>query len=329
MKLKKIVVWGLGTVGVAVGGFAAYVGVMWNWSHDVPLPELTASTDPAVIERGRYLVHGPAHCVSCHVGPEEVPRVAGGDEVPLAGGLSFALGPLGIVNSPNLTPCTETGLGRFSDGQLFRMMQYAVRPDGTGTVEPMMPFGNMAIEDQVAVVSYLRSQSPVRREVPPSEWTVVGKIARTFAPTFKPRQSISPPAVAPAEAPTVERGEYLARYVANCVGCHTPRDPMTFQATGPDFSGGFEMEPAPLPGADPTTWYRTPNITPGGVLRNYPNAQSFVMRFRAGRSQPGSPMPWEPFRRMSDVDLQALYAFFQTLPPSDNDPGELTFKKEI
>ena len=39
---------------------------------------------------------------------------------------------------------------------------------------------------------------------------------------------------------------------ASVVGCHTPRDPNTFVATGPDFSGGFEMDPLPLAGADPS-----------------------------------------------------------------------------
>jgi mono/diheme cytochrome c family protein len=46
-------------------------------------------------------------------------------------------------------------------------------------------------------------------------------------------------------APTVERGEYLARYVCNCVGCHTKRDMMTYEAIGPEFAGGMEFEPWP------------------------------------------------------------------------------------
>ena len=46
------------------------------------------------------------------------------------------------------------------------------------------------------------------------------------------RRDVRPPKVAPEEKPTKERGEYLARYVANCVGCHTPLDDTTFEPSG-------------------------------------------------------------------------------------------------
>ena len=60
---------------------------------DTPAPNITASTDPAVIERGRYLVHGPAHCSACHstsnrAAPQEIRTHA------LSGGLEFAMGPI-------------------------------------------------------------------------------------------------------------------------------------------------------------------------------------------------------------------------------------------
>ncbi|MBI4543157.1 MAG: cytochrome c [Gemmatimonadetes bacterium] len=98
--------------------------------------------------------------------------------------------------------------------------------------------------------------------MPENEWTLLGKVVRTLAPTFKPRTNIHVPATTPAEAPTTERGEYLARYVANCVGCHTQRDPMTYKSIGPDFAGGMEMEPLPLPGADMGLWFTSPNLRP-------------------------------------------------------------------
>jgi mono/diheme cytochrome c family protein len=133
------------------------------------------------------------------------------------------------------------------------MMRWSVRPNGRATLEPLMPFGNMSDDDMIAILSYLRSQPPVRKAVPENEWTLMGKMVRTFSPVFKPRSEIHPAATAPAPRVTPERGEYLARYVTNCAGCHTPRDQMTFAATGPEFSGGMEMEPMPFPGADPTT----------------------------------------------------------------------------
>src|SRR5262249_27970743 len=163
-------------------------------------------------------------------------KLADGRKPALSGGLRMPVGPLGAVYSNNLTPDRETGIGRYSDGQIARMMRYAIKPDGRATIEPMMPFGNMSDDDLAAVISYLRVQPAVRNPVPANEWTLLGKIVRSVSPVFKPRPSIHPPAVAPAPGPTRERGEYIARYLSNCVGCHTPRDQMSFAAVGPDFS---------------------------------------------------------------------------------------------
>jgi mono/diheme cytochrome c family protein len=316
---------------VAGGALAIYVARTWNRTYDAPLPQVSISKDPTVIARGEYLVYGPAHCVECHVATsQDYLTVVDGKKPQLRGGFKFQMGPLGAVYSANLTPDTQTGIGRYSDSQLARMMRYAVRPDGRATIEPMMPFGNLSEADLVAIISYLRAQQPVPNAVPQNEWTVFGKVVKSLSSTFKPRQDVHPAASAPREAPTRERGEYLARDVANCAGCHTPRDEMTFAATGPEFSGGMTMEPAALPGADPATWFISPNLTPakGSALNKFPDRLTFIARFHnGGRQHAGSPMPWEAFRAMSADDVGALYEFLSSLPPSPGPTGEPTIKK--
>lgn len=312
--------------------FSAYVAATWDRVYDeVPLPnDIHASTDPAVLARGEYLVYGPAHCIECHAGPDALLKLADGVKQPLSGGLRFAVGPLGAVYAANLTPDKETGIGRYSDGQIARMMRWSVRPNGRASIEPLMPFGNMSQDDLIAIISYLRAQKPVRNAVPADEWTTMGKVVKSVSAVFKPRETINPPAVAPPSQPTKERGEYLARYISNCVGCHTPRNPNTFSATGPDFSGGFEMEPMPAPGVDPKIWFLTPNITPkaGSALMKFPDRDTFIARFqRGGRQYPGTVMPWEAFARMSREDLGALYEFLHTLAPQDGPSGDPQIRK--
>jgi len=210
------------------------------------------------------------------------------------------------------------------------MMRWAILPDGRATVEPLMPFGNMSEDDLTAIMSYLRAQKPVHNVVPPNQWTMMGKVVKSLSSVFKPRPSINPPLAAPAQTATKERGEYLARSVSNCVGCHTPRDQTTFAAIGPEFSGGMEMEPIPLAGADLKVWFRTPNLTPmkGSGLLQFPDRETFVARFqRGGRHHAGSVMPWEPFARMSTEDLGALYEFLHTLPAESGPTGEAAFRK--
>jgi hypothetical protein len=194
----------------------------------------------------------------------------------------------------------------------------------------LMPYGNMADADLVAIISYLRTQQPVARTVPENEFTLAGKIVKSFAPIFQPRTAVDAAADSPAPEPTKERGEYLARNVANCVACHTERNPVSFAAVRPEFSGGGEMEPAMREGADKAVWFRTPNLTPisGSALSKFPDRDTFIARFqRGGRQYAGSPMPWECFGQMNAQDIGALYEFLHSLAPQQGPTGDPRFKK--
>lgn len=336
--LKKIFLYALAFLAVAVILLFSYVSLTWDKKYtDWPSPTLKVSTDTAVIARGRYLVLGPAHCSSCHVSSiQDLEDSDKGMPIPLKGGVGLPLGPMGKIYTKNLTPANNTGIGRYTDGQIFRMMRHGIRPDGTASLPLMMPFWKMADDDMIAVVSYLRSMEPVENNnIPDNQWTFIGKAVRSLTPTFKPIENPDAPAVAPPMIPaSIERGEYLARYVTNCVGCHTPRDITTFEAIGPDFSGGMEFEPWPELSKhfnlDTTLWLRTPNITPhaNGAIAKYKTPQDFIDRFRQGRAIPFSPMDWGPFSRMSDEDLTSIYMFLNSLPPVDHEVGEIVFKKE-
>ena len=332
--IKKILLVVVSLIALVVVGLFLYVNMSWDKKYDWPAPALKTTTDSTVIARGKYLVTGPAHCNSCHIaGFAEMVDSDKGMDIALSGGLMFPMGPIGKIYTRNLTSDKKTGLGRFTDEQIFRMMRHNIRPNGVASLSVLMPFWKMADDDMIAIVSYLRTLAPVEKEIPEPEWTMMGKAVRTFSTTFKPIEKPDAPAVAPAMAPTIERGEYLSRYVANCVGCHTQRDLMTYEATGPEFAGGMEFEPWPemhrFLNVDTTLWLRTPNITPdpGGVLVKYKTADEFIARFRQGRVIPFSPMDWGPFSRMTDEDITAIWMFLNSLQPVKNDVGDITFKK--
>lgn len=328
--IKKILFWLLGTVVSLVLILIVYAQFTWNRQYDVPYPDLRASSDSAVIAHGRYLVFGPAHCSNCHVSSfDEMVRADKGELLPLKGGVVFPMGPLGTISPANLTPDSKTGIGRWTDGQIFRLLRHGIKHDGTSTLPAMMPFQNMSDDDLVAIVSFLRSLEPVRHPVPESDYTFMGKIIRAYFPAFKPVLHPTPPDEAPENRATKERGEYLARYVANCFACHTNHDPATFEFIGPEFAGGAEFEPIPGIG-DPTLWTRSPNITPhpDGALAKFPTPQDWIKRFRQGRVVASSPMHWGPFSRMNDTDLVALWKFLNSLPPTEHAVGETVFRKE-
>lgn len=107
------------------------------------------------------------------------------------------------------------------------------------------------------------------------------------------------------DASVVEQGRYLAT-VGNCVSCHTRPD-------GEPFSGGVRFE------TDFGTIYAS-NITPDpetGIGR-WTKAQ-FLRSMREGLSANGEHLyptfPYTAFTKVKEHDLNAIFAYLQTVPP--------------
>jgi mono/diheme cytochrome c family protein len=299
---------------VLVAAFATLVAVRVGRTFDAPYPELAATTDPKMIERGRYLIFGPAHCGMCHGDVARHEQAFAGEELPLSGGFTIAIPP-GKFHALNITPDPETGIGKRTDGEIVRALRYGVGHDGRA-VFPFMPFQHIADDDMVAILSYLRAQPPVKKAVPARELSVLGKVVVALllepeGPSREVRKSI-------VEGATAEYGEYLAKDVANCIGCHTDRDLKTGEFIGEPFAGGLEF---PAEGVEGVTLV-TPNLTPhpSGFMAGW-TEQQFVDRIRAGTNVVGTPMPWGPFSRMKEDDLRAVWRFLQTVPPVDRTTG--------
>ena len=321
-RLKKITAWTLVTLATIAVAFVAVVLVRSQRTFDAPYPQIQASTEPAVIERGRYLVYGPAHCVACHTPNEQEDAIKAGATPPLIGGHKFEL-PFGNVYGPNLTPDKETGIGRYTDGELARTLRHGVMPGGRAAI-PFMEFQHLSDEDLTAVISFLRAEKPVRNAVPDNELNFIGKAVMAFAmePVGPSRPLL---AKTPAEG-TMERGEYLATSVANCAACHTKRNLVTGEFISARFAGGMEFD---VPG-DEDRLVVSPNLTPSktGRITNWDEEQ-FLGRFAAGVGIRQSHMPWRQFQKMSESDLRSIYRYLKTLQPVENDPGpSLQVKKK-
>ncbi len=321
-RLMKFAAWVAVVVAAVATVLVVVVQVRSRRTFETPYPEIHASGDAAVIARGRYLAYGPAHCVACHVSEGEQEAVKAGATPPLAGGGKFVL-PLGTVYTPNLTGDGETGIAHFTDAELARVLRYGVMPDGRAAL-PFMEFHDLSDEDLTAVISFLRSQPPVRRDVPEHRFNFLGKVVLAFL--IKPIGPSRPVrAKSPAEEATIERGAYLANSVAGCVECHTKRSNVDGHYVGAPFSGGnvFTVE------GDPNTILVTPNLTPSrtGHITSWPEEQ-FVGRFGVGAGVPHTHMPWRLYQRMSENDVRAIYRYLRSLPPSNNDPGPTVQKKD-
>ena len=105
---------------VVVAGGTVFVASRQHLRFDAtPYPNVTASTDSAVIERGRYIVRDAAPCAACHGDPAQREAYKTGADVPLSGGFVFAIPP-GEFYTRNLTPDVETGPGSTAPLQCVR-----------------------------------------------------------------------------------------------------------------------------------------------------------------------------------------------------------------
>lgn len=105
--------------------------------------------------------------------------------------------------------------------------------------------------------------------------------------------------VSAAETDLIKQGEYLAR-AGDCVACHTAKG-------GKPFAGGLPME-------TPIGVIYSTNITPDKTGLGDYSFEDFDKAVRHGIAKNGSTlypaMPYPSYARVSDSDMQALYAYF-------------------
>jgi len=311
-RFKKILKWTAITILSLVIIFVILVFSLYNRKFTAAYPNLHASTDSAVIARGRYLAFGPAHCSGCHSPASNQEKINSGEQLALVGGFEFDL-PIGKIYTRNITPDDETGIGKVPDSVITRSLRYGVDRNGLAIMD-FMPFHNLSDDDLVAVLSFLRSQQPVKNKVADDHYNFLGKAVRAFL--IKPVGPDGEVAKTVKQDTTAVYGNYLAHCIANCRGCHTDRSLMTGAFTGPDFAGGLKFESKTEIGA----YCVTPNLTPDeetGRITTWSQEQ-FINRFRMKKVIAASDMPWDQFRNMTDDDLKAIYKYLKTLKPIKN-----------
>ncbi len=286
--MKRVLKW----VALVLGGILGLIVVLgivvymvsnsrFNRTYEVSAEfDLDVPTDPERIAAGEkvatlYL------CTECH-----------GENL---AGQPFMDDPtFGQIYTPNLTP-GETGIGDYSDEALAKVIWYGVKPDGSPTVGMPPEFHQgIHVSDMENLIAYLRSVPPV--DTDPTVTTYgpilhVMHVANMFPFIPAERVDASQPPPAPvSSADTLAYGEYVATM---CTHCHTA----TF--AGDEFFG-------------------SPNITPAAI-GDWTEAE-FVRTITEGVRPDGTLldpelMPWEAISRHTDEELQALWAYLQTVEP--------------
>lgn len=307
----------LGIIAAVIALFSVYLQLTYKQRFEAPPTGIVASSDSAVIARGKYIVTSLSHCNECHTSKSIRKTGLAVAELPLSGG-DVIHTPFADFYAPNITPDEETGIGKFTDEQLARAIRYGINHEGLA-MAPFMSYSELSDADLGAVISYLRTNKPVHNVVPPRDPNLLGKAILRFV--MKPYDNPAVSTLKMADT-TAVYGGYLTSSVGNCIGCHTNRSPVG-EFVGAPFSGGYVME-------EEAGRFTTPNLTPDTATGRitYWSAEMFVNRFRQGKLVPGTPMPWDYYKNMTDNDLKAIYNFLQSLPPTTNETWETFVPRE-
>jgi len=296
MRIRRILKWVGGVLLLAVvvlGSYVLWQAHAFNESmakvYDVPLIEITRSSDPAVIERGRHLAFSLGECAACH-----------SDN--LGGGREEKFGPLGRLVYPNVTTGKDGRLSSYSDAELARLIKHGIKRDGRSAV--MMPSENTAwwpMDDVVALISYLRTVEPVDGNPGVVELGILAKVLdrRDAIPLDVARRiDHENLPTAPEPAPDARYGAFVA---TSCRGCH-----------GETLAGG------PIPGAPPELPVPRNLTMHESGLKGW-TFDAFHKAIQEGRRKDGKPMdpfmPVEALRHFDSVELRALWAYLESLPP--------------
>lgn len=305
-RLKRILKWTGIILLTIIAVLSVVVAARQNLKFDAPYPNISTTKDSAVIARGKHLVFSIAHCADCHSNQNNDSLLALGIEPPLSGGYKFAL-PIGNIYTRNITPDKETGIGNLTDAELVRTLYYGVGSDGRAIFD-FMPFHNISESDMQAILSYIRTQPAVHNKVPQNEINLLGKVVTAFVLKPTGPAGAIPKNVKPDT--TAAYGAYMVNSLGNCSGCHTKRDPMTGAYIGEYLAGGNEFDEKGFK-------YITPNLTPDSSGRIYNwTFENFKARFRLGKADKNSPMPWNSYKQMTDDELKAIFKYLKSVKPA-------------
>ncbi len=321
-KLFKI----LGIVLVIVLVFAGggYIYLVSAFPKVSAAPELKIEPTPERIERGKFLANSFAFCIDCHsdrdlnkFGFPVKPGTEG------QGGIDYGEGA-GFVPAANITSDKETGLGSWTDGEIFRAITAGVSKDGR-FLAPMMPypmFAQMDKEDLYSIIAYIKTLPAIKNKVQEKNLKFpVSLIFRTIpadANNFGKR---------PDGTDKIKLGEY---YGAACKFCHSQSDKGNI-IPGKEFAGGVEFQ---MPDGSVV---RSSNITPdketgiGNMTKDI-----FIAKFKACLNEANldpksrgynTPMAWNFIAKTaSDDDLGAIYDYLMVQKPINNKVDKVTLQ---
>ena len=256
----------------------------------------------SLVERGAYLARA-GNCMACHT-------ARGG--APWAGGRGIET-PFGTVHAGNLTPDTDTGIGRWSADDFWRAMREGRSRDGR-LLYPAFPYtsySGITRADSDALHAYLMSLQPVRQANRPHalRWPYSTQAALWAwrALYFEPQRVEADP----RRSAEWNRGAYLVRTLGHCAECHAPRNRWGALQDAPALRGGR---------MDAQRWYAPSlaDVREGGAQGwSIDDTMTLLHTGRNPHASVLGPMAEAVLhgtQHLGDADLRAMSTYLRELP---------------
>lgn len=324
-KVFKVIGIVVGVIILGMIGVMAYIKLALPNVGDAPT--LTVNKTPERVARGEYLANHVTVCIDCHSTRDYT--LFSGPITPGTqgkGGESFSQkeGFPGLFTAKNITP---SGIGNWTDGEIYRAITTGVSRDGHAFF-PVMPYpyyGKMADEDVQSIIAYVRTLKPIENKPADSK----ADFPFNFILNTIPKKAEPMPLPDPKDE--LATGKYLVM-ISGCVECHTQAEQGQI-IQEKSFAGGRDFKM-------PTGMLYTPNITPDKEtgIGNW-TKEAFITRFRSYADSTYKPgkvgsndfqtiMPWTMYGGMNEQDLGAIYTYLTSLKPIHNKVAE-TFKPHV
>lgn len=259
------------------------------------------------VKRGEYLARA-GNCMTCHTS-------RGGKAY--AGGRAIAT-PFGNIYSSNITPDTETGIGKWTADDFWRAIHNGKSKDGH-FLYPAFPYPNytkVSRADTDAIFAYFKTIPPVRQTNKDHElgFPYNQRILLAFWRTlyFTPGEFEADPKA----SPQLNRGAYLVQGLGHCAACHTARNALGGTVAEGDLAGGM----IPM-----QNWYASSLTSKSGSGIGTWSVKEIADLLKTGVSQQGavfgpmSEVVRGSLQHLSRNDIDAMAEYLKSIPRTDGE----------
>ncbi|MDX2133815.1 MAG: c-type cytochrome [Saprospiraceae bacterium] len=297
---------------LGIGAAYIYFKGVPSYPYDIPdaIAQLNVPKDSASVARGAKIAS--LLCKECHR-DFETGKMTGHimTDMPKE---------FGAIASLNITQDPDHGIGTWTDGEIYYYLRRSIRKDGH--YNPIMGgYGLMADEDIKSVIAWLRSDDPSLapdpREYPPNQFNFLVKFLcnTVFTPPALPAGPIN----IPDSTDQIAFGKYVADALCGCFACHSA-DFKTMDAKVPERSEGY------YGGGNPMLNYEGELVPSANLTMDKETGvgnwtkEQFREATQYCKKPDGTLLayPMFPHTTLSDTEVDAIWAYLQTVPVLKN-----------